>query len=57
MCSKNIVKTIKMFAVSINLLSVTPQELLKAYSKGGGKTVFGGLMGYKHHTSAPLCVK
>lgn len=48
MCSKNVVKTtsIKMFAVSINLLSVTAQELLKAYSKGGGKAVFGGLMGH-----------
>lgn len=54
MCSKNVVKTtsIKIFLGSINLLSETPQEVLKAYSK-----VFGGLMGYKHHTSSPLCVK
>lgn len=37
--SKNVVKitNIKMFAVNINLVSVILQELLKAYSKGGGK--------------------
>lgn len=37
MCSKNVVKTtsIKIFLGSINLLSETPQEVLKAFSKGG----------------------
>lgn len=46
-----------MFAVSIYLLLVTRQELLKAIAKVVGKADFGGLTGYKHHTSALLCVK
>lgn len=57
--SKNVAKitNIKMLAVNINLVSVILQELLKAYSKHGGKTLFGGLMGCNPHTAAPLSVK
>lgn len=45
-----------MFAVSINLLSVTPQELLKAYIKGGGKSSVWRTRGIKTpYFCSPLC--